>query len=87
MDPAVVDDNIAFFKSSVAPEIMSAVGFQALRLMIDRATGHGAAGIMWADQESLQASNTQMEQRRARAASRGVEFGEVAELEALLAAL
>lgn len=87
MDPALVEDNIAFFKSSVAPEIMSAPGFQGLRLLINPATGEGATGIVYRDQEALQAANAQMEQRRSRAASRGVEFGDVAEYEALFAAL
>jgi hypothetical protein len=30
-------------------------GFQAVRQMINRETGQGAAGTVWADQESMQA--------------------------------
>ena len=37
MDPALVDDNIEFFKANVLPEIRSMPGFQALRQLINRA--------------------------------------------------
>jgi heme-degrading monooxygenase HmoA len=87
MDPALVDDNLEFFKASVLPEISSTPGFQALRQLIDRRTGEGAVGIVWADHETLQASEARMEQRRDLAASRGLEFGDTAELEILFAAM
>jgi heme-degrading monooxygenase HmoA len=86
MEPGRVDDNVAFFKSTVLPEIMSKPGFQSIRQMINRATGEGVVGTIWTDQDSLQAADAQMEQQRALAASRGVEFGEVSAGEVLLAA-
>jgi heme-degrading monooxygenase HmoA len=86
MDPALVDDNLEFFKASVLPEINSMPGFQALRQLINRTTGEGAVGIVWADHEALQASEARMEQRRDVAESRGIEFGDTVEREILFAA-
>ena len=87
MDPATVEDNLAFFKSTVLPDIMATPGFQSVRQMINRSTGEGAVGTVWADDESLQAATAKADQRRAMAESRGVEFGEVSTRELLLAAL
>ena len=87
MDPAKVDENLEFFKSSVAPEILATPGCQGLRQMIDRASGQGAVGILWADNRALEAANAAHEERRAMAASRGVEFGELMEREVLFSAL
>ena len=87
MDPAKVDENVEFFKSSVVPEILATPGCQGLRQMIDRASGEGAVGILWADEQALEAANAGQEERRAMAASRGVEFGELTEREVLFATL
>jgi hypothetical protein len=87
MDPAKVDENVEFFKSSVVPEILATPGCQGLRQMIDRASGEGAVGILWADARAMEASNAGQEERRAMAASRGVEFGELMQREVLFSAL
>jgi hypothetical protein len=87
MDPARVDENLEFFRSHVAPDILATPGCQGLRQMIDRASGEGAVGILWADKQVLEAANAGHEARRAVAASRGVEFGEVMEREVLFSAM
>ncbi|MGH9056185.1 MAG: hypothetical protein ACRDYY_10060 [Acidimicrobiales bacterium] len=83
IDPSRTDDNLAFFRRNVLPEIKAAPGFLALRQLIDRSTGEGRVGTVWADYEALEASLARSEQRRADATSRGVEFGEERVLEVL----
>jgi heme-degrading monooxygenase HmoA len=83
MDPALVDDNIEFFKENVLPEIRSMPGFQALRELINRATGEGAVGVIWADRDALQAADSHLQRRRDTATSRGVQFTGDAERELL----
>jgi hypothetical protein len=85
MDPPLVDGNVEFFKANVLPEISSSPGFQALRQLINRATGEGAVGIVWADRDALEAADADLERRQGIAASRGVEFTATAEREVLLA--
>jgi heme-degrading monooxygenase HmoA len=55
MDRTRVDDNVAHFKSVVVPRMKEQPGFQAVRQMIDRETGEGAVGTVWADQQSMKA--------------------------------
>jgi heme-degrading monooxygenase HmoA len=83
MDPARVEDNLAFFKSTVLPDITSTPGFQSVRQMINRSTGEGVVGTIWADDESLQTATAKADERRAMAESRGVEFGEVSNREVI----
>ena len=87
VDPAQLDETLATFKSVVLPEIKAQPGFLAVRQLVDRSTGEGAVGIVWADNESAKAGAAASEQRRAEAASRGVEFGEPMVREVLLQAL
>ena len=83
MPPERVEENLAFFRASVLPEIKSAAGFQGVRQLIDRKTGEGAVGTVWADDASLRAADAQSETRRAGAADRGIQFGDVAHREIL----
>lgn len=76
MDPAKVDENLAFFKEAVLPDITSTPGFVAVRQLINRQTGDGRVGTVWVDEASLKAARQKAEERRAIGASRGVEFGE-----------
>jgi heme-degrading monooxygenase HmoA len=76
MDPAKVEDNIAFFRSSVLPDIKATPGFRAVRNMINRQTGEGMVGTVWDDESSLEASLARFAQRRPQGEARGVEFGE-----------
>lgn len=72
---------------TVVPEMKARPGFLAVRQLIDRSTGEGRAGSVWADEDSLSASLAQSEQRRALAKDRGVEFGEDRVLEVLFTAM
>jgi glycosyltransferase involved in cell wall biosynthesis/heme-degrading monooxygenase HmoA len=85
MDPASVDDNIAFFKNDIVPQITAQPGFCALRNMVDRQTGRGVVGTVWEDREAMEAYDAGMAERRAPAASRGITFDETTYREILLA--
>jgi heme-degrading monooxygenase HmoA len=87
MDPQRIDDNLTFFKESVLPAMRSTAGFLAVRNLMNRATGEGRVGSVWADDASVQAWLAQTDERRARAAERGVEFGNDQVLEVLFAAM
>jgi heme-degrading monooxygenase HmoA len=87
MDPVKVDDNVAFFQATVLPQIMAMPGCQGIRQLIDRESGEGAVGVLWADEAAMRAADAGVPARRAVAGSRGVEFGEVTEPELLFAAL
>lgn len=76
VDRERIDDNLEFFRQTVVPEMKAQPGFLAVRQLIDRASGEGRAGSVWADQDSLDGSLAQSEQRRAMAKDRGIEFGE-----------
>ena len=76
MDPAKVNENVEFFKSTVAPDIASAPGFLALRNMINPQTGEGLVGSLWESEQARQAAAEMAMARRSDAASRGVTLGE-----------
>jgi heme-degrading monooxygenase HmoA len=83
MDPAKVEDNLAFFKSEVVPRIKANPGFRGLRNLMNRQAGQSIVGTVWADTDSLRSARAQGEQRRQEAVDRGVSFGEVSEREIL----
>jgi heme-degrading monooxygenase HmoA len=76
MDPARVDEHVAFFRSDVLPDLKATSGFLAVRNMIDRSTGAGAVGTIWADEQSMQAGEATAEERRQRALARGVQVSD-----------
>ena len=76
MDPARVDEHAAFFRSDVLPDLKATSGFLAVRNMIDRSTGEGAVGSIWADEKSMQASEATAEERRQLALTRGVQISD-----------
>ena len=76
MDPSKVDETIAFFRSDVLPELKAAKGFQAVRFMVDRTTGDGATGTIWADEESMRSIEPAAKERYKAAAARGVQISE-----------
>ena len=76
MDPARVDEHVAFFRSDVFPDLKATSGFLAVRNMIDRSTGEGAVGTIWADEKSMQASEATAEERRQLALTRGVQISD-----------
>ena len=74
MDPARVDEHLEFYKSQVVPELKATPGFRAVRNMVDRATGEGAVGTIWADEASMRATEASTMERQKRAAERGIEI-------------
>ena len=84
MDPASIDDNIAFFKEQVLPQMQAAPGFCALRNMVDRQSGRAVVGIVFEDRASLDAFLAVGEERRAPALARGIRFDEESTREILL---
>lgn len=84
MDPAKIDENIQFFKTTVAPDISSAPGFLALRNMVNRQTGEGAVGTVWESAEARDAAVQMAMARRSEAAGRGVTLGEPSRREVVL---
>ena len=87
MDPAKIDENFAFFKSDILPRIKANAGFQAVRNMINRKTGHGLVGTVWADQDTMKAAATEAQSRRQEGIARGVSFGDVSYREVLFSDL
>lgn len=76
MDPAKVDEQVAFFRSDVLPEMKATAGFLAVRNLIDRKTGNGNVGTIWADEDSMRAAEAIAEERRPLALARGVEISD-----------
>jgi heme-degrading monooxygenase HmoA len=76
MDPAKVDENLQFFKQTVLPDIKATPGFRGVRQLINRQSGDGRVGTVWADAASLETALKKAEERRPLGASRGVEFGQ-----------
>jgi len=76
MDPSTCDDNVAVFQREVVPELQATPGFLGVRLLIDRRTGEGRVGTVWADEEARRGSLVRAEERRPVAQSHGVEFGQ-----------
>lgn len=74
MDPAKIDENLAFFKSEIVPRIKASPGFLALRNMIDRKTGRGLVGSAWADQDAMKQAAAEAQARRQEGIARGVSF-------------
>lgn len=87
MDPAAIETNLDFFRREVLPELKASSGFCAVRNMIDRQTGAGMVGTVWADAASMDAAAEAAEVRRQQAARRGVTFGEQSKREIVFAEL
>jgi heme-degrading monooxygenase HmoA len=84
MDPAKIDENLDYFRREVVPQIKSGPGFCAVRNMINRQTGAGMVGTVWADEAALDAAAAAAEARRQQAAQRGVTFGQQSRREIVL---
>lgn len=76
MDPSRIDENLRFFRSEILPRITATPGFLALRNMIDRKTGRGLVGSVWADQDAMKKAAADAESRRDEGRARGVNFDE-----------
>jgi heme-degrading monooxygenase HmoA len=77
MDRARIDENLEWFHSEVAPQIMAGSGFRALRLLINPDTGEGLAGTVLDDRPALEANAEAAAARREAASGRGITFGEI----------
>jgi hypothetical protein len=87
MDPATVDENFAFFKSDVLPRMKANAGFQSVRNMINRKTGHGLVGTVWANQDAMKTAAADALSRRPEGIARGVSFGDASYREILFSDL
>lgn len=76
MDPATVEANLEFFRSTVLPEIQASPGFVGARQLINRETGEGLVGTVWETGDAMESAAAAADERRARAAGQGVTFGE-----------
>ncbi len=76
MDPSTIEENLAYFRDEVVPEIKSQPGFCAVRNMINRQTGIGMVGALWVDEAARDAADAALRGRAELAASMGVTLGE-----------
>ena len=83
MDPAKVDDNIEFFRTTILPQIKETPGFRGVRQLINRETGSSVVGTLWDDAAAMDKAAAEAEARQAQAAGR-VTFGEQTKREILL---
>ncbi len=85
MDPAKIDENLNFFESEVLPRIKAAPGFCAVRNMVNRNSGEGYVGTMWADRAAMdeQAEGAATSRREA-AGTHGISFGDISLREILV---
>jgi hypothetical protein len=82
-DPAVVEENLEFFRTTVLPMIEASEGFVGARQLINRATGAGLVGTVWADAAALDAAAQVADERRQLGEARGITFGEQTKREIL----
>jgi heme-degrading monooxygenase HmoA len=87
MDPAMIEENLDFFRREVLPQIKANPGFRAMRQMINRQTGEGMVGTVWADRAAMDAAAEAAEARRPVAAQQRVTFGEQSKREIVFAEL
>lgn len=83
-DPAKTDELIAMFRDEVVPGVKSTPGFRAIRLLVDRASGRGVVGSVWADAAALQATEEGFAERRSITEAKGVKITSVSHRELLL---
>jgi hypothetical protein len=79
----VVEENHEFFRTTVLPMIEASEGFVGARQLINRATGDGLVGTVWADAAALDAAAQVADERRPLGEARGITFGEQTKREIL----
>jgi len=84
IDPATIDDNLAFFRNEVVPQIKAGPGMCAFRNMVNRSTGEGYVGTIWADKAAMKVQAESAKARREMASGRGITFGTISYREILL---
>ena len=87
MDPAKIEENLAFFTANVLPDIKSIPGFRAVRYLIDRKAGEGLVGVILTDESYVKEAEARAEKRRAAATQQGVELGQRSKREVIFAAV
>ena len=87
MDPGKIEQNLAFFKANVLPDIMSIPGFRAVRYLVDRQAGEGMVGVVLTDESSVKEAEARAEKRRGAAAQQGVELGQRVQREVIFSAI
>jgi len=83
MDPAKVDDNIEFFRTTILPQIQAPPGFRGVRQLVNRETGNAIVGTLWDDAAAMEKAAVDAEARQAHAAGR-VTFADQTKREILL---
>jgi hypothetical protein len=84
VDPANLDEIIAYFDSDLIPRIKALAGFRGLRNMVNRETGAGLVGTSWDDASAMQQADGQLRNLREDVGRRGVRFGETSQREIAL---
>lgn len=84
-DPARIDEHVAYFREQVLPDMKASPGFLGVRQLVNRATGEGRVGSVWADEAALRSRLERTADRRATATERGIEFGDDYVMDVLLA--
>jgi hypothetical protein len=87
-DPARIDQNVEFYKTSVLPELENLEGFCSASLMIDRASGRSVACVSFDSREAMERNRDQsMALKNAKIQEAGVEEADEREFELALAHL
>ena len=87
-DPARMDQNVEFYKTSVLPELENLEGFCSASLMIDRASGRSVACASFDSREAMERNRDQsMALKNAKIQEAGVEEADEREFELALAHL
>jgi hypothetical protein len=71
-DPALMEQNIEYYKTSVLPDLENLDGFCSASLLIDRATGRGVSTATFDSREAMERN---LEQARALAIAKMREMG------------
>jgi heme-degrading monooxygenase HmoA len=87
-DPAMADQNIEYFKSSVLPDLESLEGFCSASLLINRSTGVGVSSVTFDSREAMERNRERATSLKAeKIGALGVEELDEAEFELALAHL
>jgi heme-degrading monooxygenase HmoA len=64
MDPAQVDEVVEHFRREALPQIKTAPGLLAVRLMVNRQAGDGMVGTVWTDADAMRVGLAAAEERQ-----------------------
>lgn len=74
MDPAIVDETLAHYRSEIVPIVTAAPGFRTLRNMVNPETGAALVGVVFDDESTMRAFAEGALARRPEAEARGITF-------------